>query len=162
MAGLESKSLEELEEMMTDSVAFEQHLFSEIPRVKESVQLCVDVAHVNSDAADKSLAYKENVVKAKQRVQVAQRDFSASRIEYDVTCKEYEDTMMVFAPDYLLSRLRTALQESDDLSDALVQSMLMGEIGMEEFLKRYKEVRKVYHSRAIRVERAERDATVLF
>ncbi|KAJ3027563.1 UNVERIFIED_CONTAM: hypothetical protein HDU68_003599 [Siphonaria sp. JEL0065] len=147
---------------MTDSVAFELHLFSEIPRVKESVQLCVDVAKMNSDVVDKSLAYKDNVLQAKQRVHTAQRDFSAARVEYDATCKEYEDSMMALAPDYLLSRLRTALQESDDLTDALVQSMLMGEIGLEEFLKRYKEVRKVYHSRAIRVLRAERDATVLY
>ncbi|KAI9334734.1 hypothetical protein BDR26DRAFT_920753 [Obelidium mucronatum] len=162
LAGLESKSLEELEELLAEPAAFERHLYTAIPRVKESVQLCNDAAKLNAEAAERTLSYQENVQQARERVLSAQRDFAAARIEYDSTCKQYEDTMMAFAPDYLLSRLRAGLQESDDLSDSLVQSMLVGELGMDDFLKRYKEVRKVYHSRAIRVERGERDATVLY
>ncbi|KAJ3352701.1 hypothetical protein HDU83_007771 [Entophlyctis luteolus] len=159
---LESKSLEELETMMNDTSVFEEHLYTRIPRVVDVLALRDEIAAVNLSMADESLAFREKVSAAKSKLTDAQTDFAQTRVNFDLACRDYEDAMMVFAPDYLLSRLRSALNDSEELSDGLVNSMLSGEVGVDEFMRRYREARKVYHARAIRVERGERDMTILY
>ncbi|KAI8607491.1 hypothetical protein BC830DRAFT_128269 [Chytriomyces sp. MP71] len=158
--GLESKTLEELEEMMTDPRAFEEHLFTLRPIV-EAQQLREEASRVNAEAAARTLSLRPDLDTARESLRASQSDFKAALQSYELTCKEYEDAVLVHAPDYLLSRLRAAQSESDELCDSLVSSLLSGEVAVEDFMKRYREARKMYHSRSIRVERAERDPSVL-
>ncbi|ORY39835.1 hypothetical protein BCR33DRAFT_719664 [Rhizoclosmatium globosum] len=102
-----------------------------------------------------------SIQQQQQQLYDAQQAFSNARAEFDETCAEYESTMLVYAPDYLLSRLRAAQHESEELGDEVRNEMLKGDISVDEFMKRYRDVRKVYHSRGLRVEKAERDVTVL-
>ncbi|KAI8843820.1 hypothetical protein BJ741DRAFT_257219 [Chytriomyces cf. hyalinus JEL632] len=152
-------SLEELEELLADPIAFEEHLYS-LPRIAEAQKLREEVARVNAEAAGKTLALQSDLFNSRESLRATQASFLAALESYEQCCKRYDAAMLVMAPDYLLSRLRAAQAESDELCDSLVMSLLRGELPVDEFLKRYREARRVYHARSIRVERGERDATV--
>ncbi|KAJ3242605.1 Intermediate filament protein [Chytriomyces hyalinus] len=159
ITGLESKTLEELEELLADPIAFEEHLYS-LPRIAEAQKLREEAARVNAEAAGKTLALQSDLFNSRESLRTTQASFLVALESYEQCCKRYDAAMLVMAPDYLLSRLRAAQSESDELGDSLVMSLLRGELPVDEFLKQYREARRVYHARSIRVERGERDARI--
>ena len=67
----------------------------------------------------------------------------------------YELTDQRFSPQFLHLRLRHAIIAQDDKSEGLASEFVQDQRGLEieEFVKEYKELRKVYHKRAIWNER---------
>jgi hypothetical protein len=56
-----------------------------------------------------------------------------------------------------LARLRTATSEHDHLSESLASSFQDGEVDEDEFVRQYLEVRRVYHRRALQVQKMAED-----
>jgi len=59
-----------------------------------------------------------------------------------------------------MSKLRAALMESEELSDHTAENFLNGKIACEDFLKQYREVRKVAHIRGARIEQAGQNPSI--
>ncbi|KAJ3409003.1 Intermediate filament protein [Chytriomyces hyalinus] len=137
--------LEELEELLADPIAFEEHLYS-LPRIAEAQKLREEAARVNAEAAGKTLALQSDLFNSRESLRATQASFLAALESYEQCCKRYDAAMLVMAPDYLLSRLRAAQAESDELCDSLVMSLLRGELPVDEFLKRYHVTRALVDS----------------
>lgn len=66
-----------------------------------------------------------------------------------------------FRSDYVTSTLRVALGQSDELSDSIANSFVDGKLGVEDFLKQFRDIRRVYHLRAAKLERISREPNIL-
>ncbi|KAJ3323089.1 hypothetical protein HDU76_013727 [Blyttiomyces sp. JEL0837] len=160
MMGLENKTLEELEEMMNDERAFEDHLFN-LPGVKEHMKSKREFIAGNEQLARNNLGTEEQLEGMKGSIREKQQEFNKVRNEYEELVRSYQDETLRFAPDYLISRLRDGATESEELSESIAQSFLEGKVNVEDFLKNFRETRKVYHQRAMKLERVTRDPQIL-
>jgi len=61
-----------------------------------------------------------------------------------------------FSMSNIITRLRAAALECDDLSESVAQSFLDGSLDHDTFVKQFRDLRKVYHLRASKVERGQR------
>jgi ESCRT-I complex subunit VPS37 len=52
-----------------------------------------------------------------------------------------------------LARLRTATSDHDHLSESLASSFQDGDMEEDEFARQYLEVRRIYHRRALQVQK---------
>jgi hypothetical protein len=60
-----------------------------------------------------------------------------------------------------LTKLKSEVQQSEELSEQIANSFLDGEIEYDHFIKQFKEVRKVYHLRNAKVERIALNPSIL-
>ncbi|KAJ3112065.1 hypothetical protein HDU96_004990 [Phlyctochytrium bullatum] len=160
MFGLEKMSLSELEELMRDDAAFED-FFMHLPQVQEQQRARSEFIAGNEALAKHNLSFEPALAQLRSELVQEQSNFKAEREQFDVNYRAFQDLMMRFEPDYLISRLRAAVTESEELSESLSQSFLGGKADVEDFIKNYRETRKVYHSRAARLERVVRDPKIL-
>ncbi|KAG0331459.1 hypothetical protein BG004_001654, partial [Podila humilis] len=58
-----------------------------------------------------------------------------------------------FKPETLQSKLRSAVAESDELSESVAQSFLEGKLDQDSFIRQFQDLRKVYHLREMKNER---------
>lgn len=65
--------------------------------------------------------------------------------------------MQRFSSSTVLTRLKASVYESDELSESVAQSFLDGNLDNDSFVKQFREFRKVYHLRASKLERAQKD-----
>ncbi|KAI9320333.1 hypothetical protein DFJ73DRAFT_923903 [Zopfochytrium polystomum] len=158
--GLDKLSLEELEEIMNDERAFEQLLLSQ-PHVQEPRRRRQELISSNEQIARQNLAYETQIEAARASLKEQQALQAEQRRQYDANTRTYQDELLRFAPDYLISRIRAGATESDELSESIAQSFLDGKTSVEDFQKSYRETRKVYHQRALRLERATRNPSIL-
>lgn len=63
--------------------------------------------------------------------------------------------MKRFSPAAQLNRLKVATSNQDNLAEALVQSFNDGNMDEEEFVRQYKEVRRVYWRRHMSTQKWE-------
>lgn len=57
----------------------------------------------------------------------------------------------------MMTRLKASIHESDELSESVAQSFLDGNLDHDGFVKQFRELRKVYHIRASKLERSQKE-----
>jgi hypothetical protein len=57
--------------------------------------------------------------------------------------------------------LKEGVAESDEISETIAATFLDGGMGVEDFIKQYRDGRKVYHQRAIKLNRVLKTPSVL-
>ncbi|KAJ3096198.1 Vacuolar protein sorting-associated protein 37A [Phlyctochytrium planicorne] len=155
-----SYSVEELEELMNDEAAFED-FFQSLPQVKEQQKVKSDYVLANESLANQNLALEGQLAQLRSELEEEYRIFRTQREQFDLNYKSFQNLSMRYAPDYIMSRLRTAVTESEELSESISQSFLGGKSQVEDFVRNYRETRKVYHHRSARLERVLRDPKLL-
>lgn len=70
---------------------------------------------------------------------------------------DVDEYIQRFSSATVLTRLKASVYESDELSESVAQSFLDGNIDNDSFVKQFREFRKVYHLRASKLERAQKD-----
>ncbi|KAJ3215110.1 Vacuolar protein sorting-associated protein 37A [Dinochytrium kinnereticum] len=158
--GLENKSLQELEELMSDEVAFED-FFQNLPQFKEQQRTRGDFVAGNEALAKQNLSMEARVAQLRTELEEEHRSFRTQREQFDANYRAFQDLSMRYAPDYMISRIRTGVTESEELSESVASSFLGGKMAVEDFVRNYRETRKVYHQRAARLERVMRDPQLL-
>ncbi|KAI8853696.1 hypothetical protein BC829DRAFT_439801 [Chytridium lagenaria] len=132
-------AVQELEELMNDEAAFDD-FFPELPQVKEQQRARREFVAGNEALATKSV--KESTITQLR--------------------SELEDEHRIFRQEhYMTSRIRSAVTESEELSESIAQSFVLGKTAVEDFVRNYRETRKVYHQRAAKLERVTRDPKLL-
>lgn len=58
-----------------------------------------------------------------------------------------------FKPETLQSKLRSAVAESDELSESVAHTFLEGNLDQDSFIRQFQDLRKVYHLREMKNER---------
>ncbi|KAJ3253270.1 Vacuolar protein sorting-associated protein 37A [Borealophlyctis nickersoniae] len=115
----------------------------------------------NEGVARRNLAKEAEMEALKASLAEQHALMRAERSKFEELLQAHQNESVRFAPDYIISRLRTSIHESEELSESIAQSFLEGKTGPDDFLKQYRETRKVYHMRAAKLERVAGDPGVL-
>ncbi|TFK52593.1 hypothetical protein OE88DRAFT_1734565 [Heliocybe sulcata] len=150
-------SREDLEDLLTDPLYF-QALFYSLPRVKALYQAQAELGSANETIAKNNLALQESLYKLRSDTKAAFDDARALEARSKELEREQRDMYQRFTPQFLLMRLRHATTAQDDLSEGLASSFVQSSSvsstpatnqETDDFVKEFKNMRKVYHKRVM-------------
>eukprot|EP00511_Aplanochytrium_stocchinoi_P009934 CAMPEP_0204861554 /NCGR_PEP_ID=MMETSP1348-20121228/1702_1 /ASSEMBLY_ACC=CAM_ASM_000700 /TAXON_ID=215587 /ORGANISM="Aplanochytrium stocchinoi, Strain GSBS06" /LENGTH=204 /DNA_ID=CAMNT_0052011017 /DNA_START=216 /DNA_END=830 /DNA_ORIENTATION=- len=143
---LEEMSLEEMKKLQNDQDAFE-NFFKSLDLVKNPIEIRDEMHGNNIEQARKNLSYEDKLIKAKMDVDELKQEARNRREAFEVLAKRQAKALERFQPVKLLAKLDEKADEADMASEDVSSSFLSGEIDVNSFLKRYMELRKLYHLR---------------
>ncbi|KAI8811949.1 hypothetical protein BJ742DRAFT_794284 [Cladochytrium replicatum] len=153
--GLDEKTVEELEAMLSDETAFSSY-FDSLLYVIEASTVESSIRSENDTIARRNLSLEPELEALKSTLREQQNVLKFQRDLFDQQLREQQQELVRFSPEYAINKLRGAVVESEDLSHSVEKSFRDRKIGAEDFLRQYREIRKVYHIRQAKLERAER------
>ncbi|KAF9468483.1 hypothetical protein BDZ94DRAFT_1153842 [Collybia nuda] len=163
-------SREELEDLLTDPLYF-QAIFHSLSRVKAMYQSQAELGMANESIARNNLALQEDLYKLRSDTKAAFDEAKSLESRWKVVDKEQHEVYQRFTPQFLLMRLKHSTSAQDDASEALASAFVnqlsyppafynpasggTSNAGTEvdEFIKEFKDLRKIYHKRAMWGER---------
>ncbi|KAK2463314.1 hypothetical protein APHAL10511_004625 [Amanita phalloides] len=157
-------SRQDLEEMMVDPVYF-QAVFHSLERVKVLYEAQTDLSMANEAIARHNLELEDSLYTLRSETKEAFDEAKRLEARWKDLEKEQREVYQRFTPQFLQLRLRHSITAQDDKSESLASefvhqqpntSLLASGTGtpsngleIDEFMKEYKELRKVYHKRVI-------------
>ncbi|CCL99720.1 uncharacterized protein FIBRA_01742 [Fibroporia radiculosa] len=157
-------SRDDLQELLYDPVYF-QAVFHTLNHVKSLYQAQAELGSANETIAiENNLALEESLYHLRSETQDAfneARDLEARWKEIE---KEQKEVYQRFTPQFLLMRLRHATTAQDDISEARAADFVQASSAepvpistngrdIDDFVREFKELRKVYHKRVMWGER---------
>ncbi|ESK95763.1 williams-beuren syndrome critical region [Moniliophthora roreri MCA 2997] len=154
-------SRQDLEDLLNDHTYF-QAIFHSLPRVKAMYEAQADLGMANETIAKNNLSTQDSLYALRAETQAAFDEAKALEARWKDLEKEQRDIYQRFTPQFLLMRLRHSTTAQDDASEALASAFIHqqpSEPGsgtstpagkdIDEFIKEFKELRKVYHKRVM-------------
>ncbi|EIN12713.1 hypothetical protein PUNSTDRAFT_111109 [Punctularia strigosozonata HHB-11173 SS5] len=157
---LSTLSREDLEDMMSDQTYF-QAIFHSLEQVKSLYQAQAELGMANETIARNNLAQQDDLYRIRAETQAAFDEAKALESRWKELEKEQKELYQRFTPQFLLMRLRHATTEQDDISEARASTLIgsssdgpadsstLSGRDIDDFVKDFKELRKVYHKRVI-------------
>jgi len=165
---LNNLSREELEDILADPLYF-QAIFHSLSRVKALYQSQAELGMANESIANNNLRLQESLYNLRSDTQEAFNEAKALEARWKELEREQREVYQRFTPQFLLMRLRHSTIAQDDESEALASAFVQQQqapvggngtggtpnegMGVDEFVKEFKDLRKVYHKRAMWGER---------
>ncbi|KAG5733768.1 hypothetical protein E4T56_gene8194 [Termitomyces sp. T112] len=154
---------EDLEDLLTDP-QYLQAVFHSLDRVKTLYQAHAELGMANESIANNNLRLQDSLYQLRSETQEAFNEAKSLEARWKEIEKEQKEVYQRFSPQFLLMRLKHSTIAQDDASEALASSFINeqmqsgistpnGGAGVDEFIKEFKELRKVYHKRAMWGER---------
>ncbi|KDR82596.1 hypothetical protein GALMADRAFT_56945 [Galerina marginata CBS 339.88] len=155
-------SREDLEDMLSDPVYF-QAIFHSLGYVKDLYRSQTELGMANEAIAQNNLALQQHLYGLREETKGAFEEAKDLEARWRELEKEQKEVYQRFTPQFLLMRLRHSTTAQDDASEALASSFTQQAYSNEdsgtgtprngrdvdEFVKNFKELRKVYHKRAM-------------
>ncbi|TFK40736.1 hypothetical protein BDQ12DRAFT_601082 [Crucibulum laeve] len=158
-------SREELEDLLNDPVYF-QSVFHSLQRVKDLYQAQAELGRANESIAQHNLTLQQPLYNLRAETKDAFDEAKRLELRWKELEKEQKEVYQRFTPQFLLMRLRHSTTAQDDASEALASSFVQqqsspsngpssgtgtprGGADVDEFVKEFKELRKIYHKRAM-------------
>ncbi|KAJ3041449.1 hypothetical protein HK097_002272 [Rhizophlyctis rosea] len=157
---IDTKSAEELEELLNDDLALQIYI-DNLESIRGMKQVHKELLDGNESLARRNLEQQTELESLKATVAEQQALFITQRAKFDASLKAQQDESVRFSPAHIVTKLQSSLTESDDLSESISQSFLDGKVQPDDFIKQYRDTRRVYHLRAAKLERVARDPTLL-
>jgi len=148
---LERLSLEELKEILNNENKRKEYI-NEKNKIKEMYNVKEEMTLSNKSLAEKSLSYKENFEKLKADLKEQQDILKAEKEKFESLMAEQSKFVSNYTPGQLYSSMNQATSEADRDSEEIANNFLMGSISADEFLKKYRTARKLYHLRNEKME----------
>ncbi|KAI0056091.1 hypothetical protein BV25DRAFT_1814670 [Artomyces pyxidatus] len=156
---LSNLSREDLEDLLADPSYF-QAIFHTLTKVKELYQGQAELGYANESIANHNLSLQDGLYKLRSETKEAFDDAKALEARWAELQREQKDVYQRFTPQFLLMRLRHATTAQDDASENLASTFMRssssetpsaGSTGKEvdDFVKEFREMRKVYHKRVV-------------
>ncbi|KAG2187949.1 hypothetical protein INT44_000699 [Umbelopsis vinacea] len=153
---IKSKSNEELEELLSNESAFEM-FFQQLDQVQEQKTVQEELRRGNELFANKNLSVKDELQQLQQEVSALDAEWKEVWQKFQENDQRQQAAFNRFSTANIIGRLRAAALECDDLSESVAQSFLDGSLDHDTFVKQFRDLRKVYHLRASKVERGQRN-----
>ncbi|KAJ3258202.1 hypothetical protein HK103_004020 [Boothiomyces macroporosus] len=155
---LDGKTSEEIEEILLDDNAFADYFYT-LDQVKPIKQMQDDLLVNNAEIAstfcfilESNLSRKDQIEDLKKRIQALQNINAEHRKQLDQLLYEQQQELTRFGSEYLTEQLRQLVATSDDMTELSAASFLEGKLSEDEFIKAFKESRKLYHLRNAKLE----------
>ncbi|KZT09144.1 uncharacterized protein LAESUDRAFT_756789 [Laetiporus sulphureus 93-53] len=150
-------SREDLEELLVDPVYF-QAIFHSLNRVKALYQAQAELGSANETIAKNNLALQDALYTLRNDTQQAFDEAKSLEARWKEVEKEQKEVYQRFTPQFLLMRLRHATVAQDDISEARASEFVQASSAepspvaanskdIDDFVREFKELRKVYHKR---------------
>ncbi|KAI8979130.1 hypothetical protein BDF20DRAFT_867790 [Mycotypha africana] len=149
-------SSEEIDELLSDETGFEI-FFNTLDRVKNLKAFQEELRNGNDQLAHKNLSREDQLIKLRSEVADLYNKYQTDKAAFDKKERQQNEAFSRFSSSTVLTRLKASLYESDELSESVAQSFLDGNLDNDSFVKQFREFRKVYHLRASKLERAQKD-----
>ncbi|KAE9391029.1 hypothetical protein BT96DRAFT_832585 [Gymnopus androsaceus JB14] len=157
-------SRQDLEDLLSDTNYF-QAVFHSLPAVKAMYAAQAELGNANESIANNNLASQERLYRLRSETQDAFNEAKLLEARWKELEKEQRDVYQRYTPQFLLMRLRHSVTAQDDASETLANAFIQHQsLGtsespsgtstpsgkeIDDFIKEYKEARKVYHKRVI-------------
>ncbi|KAF8890030.1 hypothetical protein CPB84DRAFT_1785227 [Gymnopilus junonius] len=151
-------SREDLEDLLSDPVYF-QAIFHSLSFVKDLYKSQSELGSANEAIARNNLALQQRLYDLRTETKNAFDEAKSLEARWKELEKEQKEVYQRFTPQFLSMRLRHSLTAQDDASEALATSFVKQIIDpppreengrdVDEFIKEFRELRKVYHKRAL-------------
>ncbi|RHZ85445.1 hypothetical protein Glove_65g68 [Diversispora epigaea] len=155
-----TKSKEELEDLLNNDIVFESFLETVEP-LRGMNALQNEVMLNNKLHAEKTLSQEQELIQLQQKVESKEKEFKELYSTLQEKNQIQQESLQRFSPSVLLTKLKSEVHQSDELSEQMAASFLLDKLECDQFLKHYKEIRKVYHMRNAKAERASKKPEIL-
>ncbi|KAF9817276.1 hypothetical protein IEO21_03536 [Rhodonia placenta] len=152
-------SRDDLQELLVDPVYF-QALFHSLNQVKALYQAQAELGNANDTIAKNNLTLQDSLYQLRSETQEAFNEAKDLEAKWKEVEKEQREVYQRFTPQFLLMRLRHATTAQDDLSEARATEFVQASSvepnvasanskDIDDFVREFKELRKVYHKRVM-------------
>jgi len=152
---LSAYSREDLEDMLNDPNYF-QAVFHSLPQVKALLRTQMELGAANEELAKNNMAMQEKLFQLRSETKEAFDEAKALEARQRALEKEQREVFQRFSPQFLHMRLRHTITAQDDASEALASAFIHAPQDsdtngkdVDDFVKEFKQSRKVYHKRVI-------------
>ncbi|EGN98291.1 hypothetical protein SERLA73DRAFT_74519 [Serpula lacrymans var. lacrymans S7.3] len=156
-------SREDLEDLLNDPQYF-QCIFQSLDKVKALYQAQAELGMANESIANNNLCLQERLYQLRSETKDAFDDAKSLEARWKELEREQKEVYQRFNPQFLLLRLRHATTAQDDESEVLASSFVSSFSDaspstnssgkdIDQFVKEFKELRKLYHKREMWSER---------
>ncbi|CAG8457318.1 17411_t:CDS:2 [Racocetra persica] len=146
-----TKSKEDLEDLLSNDIFFES-FFESIEQIHNTIAVQNEMRMGNETIAKETLLQENELNQLRQSVQEQEN----SLLDLNSTLQEklnlQQNALQRFSPSVLSTKLKAGVQQSDELSEQMANSFLSGELETDQFIKHFREIRKVFHLRNAKVE----------
>ncbi|KAI0697880.1 hypothetical protein BC835DRAFT_727006 [Cytidiella melzeri] len=148
---------EDIEDLLADPTYF-QAIFHSLDRVKALYQSQAELGLANESIAKNNLALQDHLYQLRSETKQAFDDAKQLEERWKELEREQKEVYQRFTPQFLLLRLKHATTAQDEASESRASSFVQASPHQEtaqngkdvdDFVKEFREMRKVYHKRAI-------------
>ncbi|KAL0094555.1 hypothetical protein F4703DRAFT_1819430 [Phycomyces blakesleeanus] len=147
---------EQAHELLTSDYAFDL-FFHSLERVQNLKTVQGELRNGNESIAYKNLNRQDGLTLLRSEVEALDAEYKKLKEEFDVKEQQQQEAFSRFSASTVLTRLKSGVYEYDEMSESVAQSFLDGDLNHDVFVKQFREMRKVYHLRASKLERAQKD-----
>jgi ubiquitin-protein ligase len=158
---LESLSLDELKEILNNDSKRKEYINGK-DKIKEMYNVKEEMSLSNKNLAEKILATKDDFEKLKSDLRQQQTILKEEKEKFESLMNEQNKYIHNYTPSQLHSTLQQATAKADEDSEEIANDFLMGMTNADEFLKKYRKSRKLYHLRAEKMELFSKKQNTLF
>ncbi|KAI0802096.1 hypothetical protein BC629DRAFT_1581324 [Irpex lacteus] len=150
-------SREDLEDLLADPTYF-QATFHSLNSVKALYQSQAELGLANESIARNNLALQQPLYQLRSDTKEAFDEAKRLEARWKELEREQKEVYQRFTPQFLLLRLKHATTAQDETSEALASSFVQAtptsdpaqtSKDIDDFVKEFREMRKVYHKRAM-------------
>ncbi|KAF9431056.1 hypothetical protein BGZ94_009981 [Podila epigama] len=145
-------SPEQVDELLESSIAF-QHFIDHLEVVVNSRTLKNELWLGNDNVSRRNLALESELKELQKATREGYKEATRLQSVVEEKLQQQQDALWRFKPETLQSKLRSAVAESDELSESVAQSFLEGKLDQDSFIRQFQDLRKVYHLREMKNER---------
>ncbi|KAG0232513.1 Vacuolar protein sorting-associated protein 37A [Actinomortierella wolfii] len=143
---------DQVTELLESPIAFE-HFFDNLEMVVNSKVLKREWWTGNDNVARRTLAMEAELKDLQERTKKGYEEATRLQQQLEEKLQQQQDALWRFKPETMHSKLRSAMAESEELSDSVSQSYMDGRLDPDSFIRQFRELRKVYHMRGMKSER---------
>ncbi|KAH7885317.1 hypothetical protein F5I97DRAFT_1811169 [Phlebopus sp. FC_14] len=148
----------DLEDLLNDPAYF-QCIFHSLSPVRSLYQSQTELGMANEAIAQTNASLQDRLYQLRSETQDAFDDAKALEARWKEVEREQKEVYQRFTPQFLLLRLRHATTDQDNTSEALASSFIQqsstsssgsnNTLDIDDFVKEFRELRKVYHKRVM-------------
>ncbi|KAH3756827.1 vacuolar protein sorting-associated protein 37A [Pelomyxa schiedti] len=146
-----SKSVEELSDLLQDETKFEQ-FFRQIPFVQEEDKTIKSTRESNEKIADHSKSLAAEIDGLSQQFAANQAKLAEAQKALELALQSQATIQQQFAPAVLGNKLAEAAKKTDRESEDLAAQFSSGSLTTADMIKQYRELRTLYHMRSVKRE----------
>ncbi|KAL2913554.1 hypothetical protein HK105_207014 [Polyrhizophydium stewartii] len=143
--------LDELGDLLADDAAVDDYVAG-LPQVREIHGARMGIVEDNAAIAERNLAKEEEIKDLRQRIKALQDMHASHRRSLDQLLKAQQQELARFGGEHITGTLRELVTSSESMSELSAQSFLEGKLTEDEFIRAFKESRRVYHLRSAKHE----------